>query len=59
MTRFEAGRLRSPSSVLYPALDQVTGYVVLYNESRETNNYKHNALLQNKCGLYLQNYSFA
>jgi len=36
-------------SVLCPAPDQVTDYIVLYNVSSETNNYyKHSAWLQNK-----------
>jgi len=36
--------IRSLSS----ALDQVTDYIVLYNVSRETNNYKHNAWFQTR-----------
>ena len=58
----DSRQVDSDHSVLYPALDQVTDYIVLYDESRETNktnNYKHNALLQNKCSLYLQSYHFA
>ena len=31
-----------------PALDQVTDYIILYNVSRETNNYKHNAWFQTR-----------
>ena len=40
--------IRLLSSVLCPAPDQVTDYIVLYNVSRKTNHYKHNAWLQNK-----------
>ena len=51
--------IRSLSS----ALDQVTDYIVLYNVSRETNNYKHNAWFQTREESYrslcLQSYHFA
>ena len=39
----EATRFVNDIRSLSSALDQVTDYIVLYNESRETNNYKHNA----------------
>jgi len=55
----EATRFVNDIRSLSSALDQVADYIVLYNESRETNSYKHNVLLQNKCSLYLQNYNLA
>jgi len=39
----EATRFVNDILSLSSALDQVTDYIVLYNVSRETNNYKHNA----------------
>ena len=45
---FDKTSAKSLNDIRFPAPDQVTDYIVLYNVSRETNNCKHNAWLQNK-----------